>query len=61
MKRKRWFDPKLPFDVTAFCEDEETPCVLLQNADMDVCLTDSQAHELINRLKRALSVLPTSK
>lgn len=51
--------------VTAYREDSETPYILLgamrPSEDGAIVLTDSEAQDLIDRLKRALSILPTSK
>jgi hypothetical protein len=62
MRKKLW---DLPFDVVAYREDSETPYVLLVGPGFSrtpiASLTDVQAEELITRLQRALSVLPTSK
>lgn len=47
--------------VTAYREDVDTPYVILEQDSKQLFLTDGEAWELIARLKRALSVLPTSK
>lgn len=63
--RHKIFKP--PFDVVAYCYDPDTPYVILHRdgvggqVGMHESLTDSQARELIEMLKRAISILPTSK
>lgn len=48
--------------VFAHCYDEDTPIVELHFPDGSTHgLTDTSTQELIDRLKRALDVLPTSK
>ena len=61
-----WVRSSYNFDVIAHRVDSETPYVILRpkNAaddSQDVCMTDSEAEDMINRLQRALSILPSSK
>jgi len=47
--------------VIARCEDGDTPLIALEFDDGRRWLTDVQTKELIDRLRRALNVLPASK
>lgn len=51
------------FSVVAVRDDGETPWVLLIDKDTnrEYCLTDIEAHDLIDMCQRALRTLPTSK
>ncbi|QOV06307.1 hypothetical protein CPT_Maja_087 [Burkholderia phage Maja] len=49
------------FKVIADREDCETPYVHLKDGDHMITMTDTAARDLIDRLQRALAVLPTSK
>lgn len=62
IRKRKAFHPDLPFDVVAHRVDCDTPYVILRKNELNQdMLTDSQAQELIERLKRALGMLPTSK
>jgi hypothetical protein len=62
IRKRKHFHPDLPFDVVAHRVDCDTPYVILRsNPITQDMLTDSQARELIDRLQRALGILPTSK
>jgi len=47
--------------VVAHRVDSDTPYVILQTVEGEKWLTDVEAEELILRIRKALSILPTSK
>ena len=61
--RSRFRHDDKPFEVHAFCEDSDTPVIILRDSrtGQETHLTDVQAQSLEQRLQRARSVLPTSK
>ncbi len=57
--RPKW--GKLPFDVIAWRIDSDTPYIIVKGENFEHNLTDTQAHDLVEMLNRALSILPSSK
>lgn len=47
--------------VTALRDDADTPHVIPEADGMEVWLSDALAEDVVKRIKRALSILPTSK
>ena len=62
--RARWTpDTKSPnyIKVTAYAEDRDTPYVILEHQGKEIWIEDATAADLVERINRALSILPSSK
>lgn len=49
------------FEVVAQRVDSETPYISLRGHGINIYLTDTEAIDVLERIKRALSILPSSK
>lgn len=63
MQPARWLTPSeaAKVQVTAVHIDSETPYVVLRIGQEEVWCSDTLASDLIDRVKRALNILPSSK